>query len=90
MATTDEQADHDDQTITLREQPEGGWAAIDEETGVVSQGETRMQALDNLDEALDAYYGRNSHPPSEHELRDIGIDPENNQPGEGDAPHWRE
>jgi predicted RNase H-like HicB family nuclease len=29
------------------------WVARDEETGVASQGETRDQALENLDEALE-------------------------------------
>lgn len=29
------------------------WVALDEETGVASQGETRDQALKNLDEALE-------------------------------------
>lgn len=39
--------------IRLIEETEGGWSAIDEETGVASQGETRAEALANLDEALE-------------------------------------
>jgi predicted RNase H-like HicB family nuclease len=31
------------------------WVAKEEETGVVSQGETREKALENLDEALELY-----------------------------------
>lgn len=29
------------------------WVALDEETGIASQGETRNEALENLDEALE-------------------------------------
>lgn len=40
--------------IRLIEEDDGWWSAVDEETGVASQGETREQALENLDEALSA------------------------------------
>lgn len=40
--------------IRLLEEDDGWWSAIDEETGVASQGETREDALENLDEALAA------------------------------------
>jgi len=40
--------------ITLTEDGETGWwTAVDEETGVASQGETRHDALENLDEAVE-------------------------------------
>ena len=39
--------------IRLIEEDEGGWSAIDEETGVASQGDTREEALTNLDEAIE-------------------------------------
>lgn len=39
--------------IRLVEEDGGGWSAIDEETGVASQGETRREALENLDEAVE-------------------------------------
>lgn len=39
--------------IRLIEEVEGGWSAIDEEAGVASQGETRAEALANLDEAVE-------------------------------------
>jgi predicted RNase H-like HicB family nuclease len=39
--------------IRLIEEDEGGWSAIDEEAGVASQGETREEALENLDEAIE-------------------------------------
>ena len=38
--------------IRLIEEDDGWWSAIDEGTGVASQGETREQALENLDEAV--------------------------------------
>ena len=38
--------------IHLIEETDGWWSAVDEETGVASQGETRTEALDNLDEAV--------------------------------------
>ncbi|QCC46914.1 type II toxin-antitoxin system HicB family antitoxin [Halobellus limi] len=38
--------------IRLIEEDEGGWSAIDEGVGVASQGETREEALANLDEAV--------------------------------------
>ena len=39
--------------ISLIEEDDGGWSAIDEEVGVASQGETRQEALANLDEAVE-------------------------------------
>jgi len=39
--------------IRLIEEDDGGWSAIDDETGVASQGETRREALDNLDQAVE-------------------------------------
>ncbi|SMO79926.1 type II toxin-antitoxin system HicB family antitoxin [Halorubrum cibi] len=39
--------------IRLIEEDEGGWSAIDQELNVASQGETREEALANLDEAIE-------------------------------------
>jgi predicted RNase H-like HicB family nuclease len=39
--------------IRLVEEDDGWWSAVDEETGVASQGPTRREALDNLDEAVE-------------------------------------
>ncbi|PSQ52976.1 HicB family protein [Halobacteriales archaeon SW_8_65_20] len=38
--------------IRLVEEDDGWWSAVDEETGIASQGETRREALENLDEAV--------------------------------------
>ena len=53
------------------------WVARDEDTGVTSQGQTREAALKNLDEAVAGYHGAGESPSNE-ELRDVGIDPEQN------------
>lgn len=68
-----------DPAITLTKD-DGWWIAKDTETGVSSQGRTRAQALDNLDEALDGYHGDGDEPTDE-DLREMGIDPANNQSG---------
>ncbi|MFB6270158.1 MAG: type II toxin-antitoxin system HicB family antitoxin [Halobacterium sp.] len=39
--------------IRLVEEDDGWWSAIDEETGVASQGETHEEALANLDDAVE-------------------------------------
>lgn len=36
----------------LVEEDDGGWSAVDVDQGVASQGETRQEALANLDEAV--------------------------------------
>lgn len=66
-------------TITLTDEGEW-WIARDTETGVTSQGRTRHEALDNLDEALEGYHGE-GEPPTDEELEDIGIDPDANESG---------
>jgi predicted RNase H-like HicB family nuclease len=53
------------------------WVARDTDTGVTSQGQTREAALENLDEAVAGYHGAGESP-SDEELRDMGVDPEQN------------
>ena len=70
--------------IRLLENEDGWWTAVDRETGVASQGETREAALENLDEAVALHRGEGE--PIEDEeafLRDVGIDPENVEETEG-------
>ena len=64
-------------TITLTRE-KNWWVATDEETDVTSQGKTRQEALDNLDEALQVHHGEGD-PPSDEELRSIGVRPERNK-----------
>jgi predicted RNase H-like HicB family nuclease len=40
--------------VHLIEEDDGWWSAVDQTTGVASQGETREAALSNLDEAVAA------------------------------------
>lgn len=56
------------------------WIAKDEDTGVASQGENREAALENLDEAVAGFHGAGTKPTDE-QLRELGIDPENNTSG---------
>lgn len=88
MATYEPDDSEDLQTVRLEQQESGGWVIVDEATGVTTQGETRHQAINNLDEALAAYRGENTHPPSDRELRDIGIDPDKNTSDDGEIPSW--
>jgi len=63
--------------ITLIEEEEGGWSAIDEELGVASCGDTRQEALEMLDEAVALHQGEGE--PIEDEdafLEELGLDPE--------------
>lgn len=63
--------------ITLT-QEDGWWVAVDEsagEEGVASQGETRQEALENLDEAVALHEG-GGRPVTDTDLREWGIDPE--------------
>lgn len=66
-------------TITLTDEGEW-WVAKDTETGVTSQGRTRREALDNLDEAVAGYEGE-GEAPTDEELRELGIDPAENESG---------
>lgn len=67
--------------ILLTHEPGSEWWRVkDEETGVATQGKSRQEALENLDEALAGYHGAGD-PPTDEELRKSGIDPENNTSG---------
>jgi len=52
------------------------WSSHDVERGVASQGETREEALEMLDEAVALHEGEIGHEPTDEELRKLGIDPE--------------
>jgi len=68
-------------TITLTQADDGWWVARDEATGVASQGETREDALANLDEAVALHKGEigesiDTWEEEKEALDDLGIDPE--------------
>jgi predicted RNase H-like HicB family nuclease len=70
------------ETISLSLSEDGEiWVAKDEDTGVASQGETREEALEMLDEAVALHKGEIGHEPTDEELREMGIDPANNESG---------
>jgi predicted RNase H-like HicB family nuclease len=74
--------------IRLVEEDDGRWSAIDEGTGVASQGETRSEALANLDEAVALHTGEIGDAVTDADLRDLGLDPDAvpDEPQEPDAP----
>jgi predicted RNase H-like HicB family nuclease len=78
--------------IRLVEEEDGRWSAIDEGVGVASQGETRSEALANLDEAVALHRGEIGEPVTDADLRDLGIDPGAvpDEPQKPDAPWFSE
>lgn len=67
------------QEITLMKEADSEWwVAKDEETGVASQGKSRAEALEMLDEAVALHRGEIGEPIDDEDefLREIGIDPE--------------
>ena len=58
------------------------WVAKDVETGVASQGETRQEALEMLDEAVALHKGEIGEPIEDEEafLKELGIDPDEVEP----------
>ena len=78
--------------IRLVEEEDGGWSAIDEGVGVASQGETRSEALANLDEAVALHTGEIGETVTDADLRDLGIDPKTvpDEPQKPDAPWFSE
>jgi predicted RNase H-like HicB family nuclease len=68
-----------DREIKLTQEGEW-WVAKDEDEGVASQGKTRVEALENLDEAVALHKGEIGEeiPEDEQEevLIDLGINPD--------------
>lgn len=87
--STGSSANHDPpQTkITLTQNDDGWWTACDETHGLTTQGETRDAALTALDDVIDAVENDAGRPPTDEELREAGIGPEENRrSGSGDLP----
>jgi len=85
MASSTADDDEPDREIRLVSDGEW-WVATDVETGVTSQGETREAALENLDEAVALHRGEIGRPPTDEELREMGVDPEDNVTGDQEPP----
>jgi predicted RNase H-like HicB family nuclease len=75
---------HEDEIRLWREGD--GWIASHVDTGVTTQGDSRAAALDNLDEALALHDDELGREPTDEELRDFGIDSEDNTTGEEEPP----
>lgn len=74
-------------TIVLSQNEDGWWTAHDETRGLTTQGESRDEALANLDAVIDAVENDTGRPPTEADLRAAGIDPEvNRRSGSGELP----
>lgn len=86
--STGSSANHDPTTtkITLTRNDDGWWTARDETRGLTTQGETRDKALSNLDDVIGAVENDTGRFPTDGELRETGIDPEDNVPDRGELP----
>lgn len=62
------------------------WVAENVETGVTTQGPSREEALENLDDAIALHEGETGRPPTDEELRELGIDPADNTTGDQEPP----
>ena len=65
-----------------------GWVITDVETGVTTQGETREEALEMFDKAVALHNGEIGREPTAEELREIGIDPDDNTTGDEEPPEF--
>jgi hypothetical protein len=72
------EGDTPDREIRLLRNPDGKWTARDLGAGVTAQGKSRSVALDNLDAVVAAVEGDGDggHPPTDDEIRALGVDPE--------------
>lgn len=62
--------------IRLVENPDGLWTARDMDVEISAQGATRDDALENLDDLVEAIEGEGGHPPTDEELEALGVEPE--------------
>lgn len=83
-SSTRDGADHVDEIRLWREGD--WWIAEDVETGVTTQGESRADALDNLDEAVALHDNEIGREPTDEEIRELGINPADNTTGDGEPP----
>jgi len=85
MATSTWDGDNYEDEIRLWREDDG-WIAKDVETGVTTQGSSRTSALENLDDAVALRRGEAGCEPTDEELKEMGIDPEDNTTGDQGPP----
>ncbi|WP_144799408.1 type II toxin-antitoxin system HicB family antitoxin [Halorubrum depositum] len=83
-SSTENGTDRDGEIRLWRE--DDWWIARDVGTGVTTQGASRSDALENLDEAVALRRGEIGREPTDEELREVGIDPDGNATGEAEPP----
>ena len=73
-----EAGDADDvgREIRLVKNPDGRWTARDVQVGISAQGETRANALANLDVVVETVEDGGGREPTDDEIRDLGVDPD--------------
>ena len=86
MASSTQDSDHEDEIRMWREGD--SWVITDVETGVTTQGDTREEVLEMLDDAVALHRGEIGREPTEEELRELGIDPEDNTTGDTEPPEF--
>jgi predicted RNase H-like HicB family nuclease len=79
-------ADTPEREIRLLKNPDGQWTARDLRVGVTAQGESRTAALDNLDAVVEAVADDGGRPPTDDEIRNLGVDPEVTRSQDEDFP----
>lgn len=85
-STRDDDPDREDEIRMWRE--EDTWIVTDVETGVTTQGETRKEALEMIEEAVALHKGEIGNEPTDEELREMGIDPDDNTTGDEEPPEF--
>ncbi|MUW13210.1 type II toxin-antitoxin system HicB family antitoxin [Halorubrum sp. CBA1125] len=76
MATKANRDDGRRRDIRLIQNPDDQWTARDLDHELSAQGATREAALDALDDVVAAAHGDGGHPPTDEELRDLGVEPD--------------
>jgi predicted RNase H-like HicB family nuclease len=85
-STREGEPEHEDEIRMWREGD--SWVITDMETGVTTQGDTREEALEMLDEAVALHKGEIGREPTDEELRELGIDPDDNTTGNEEPPEF--
>lgn len=72
--------------ISLIEDDSGLWTARDVDKKLTAQGSSKEEALENLDAVIAAVEGDGGHAPTDEELQELGVDPEEARSQTDDIP----